>query len=258
MNHIRTLLTALLVAATPLLGFAQEQGTVQEASTTFETNGSTVYRSASGAAGYAYWQNSADYTIEATLQPQEHTISATVTLHYTNQSPDELNFIWLQMDQNLLEGYSWGAKITHYRGSLFGNQSFDGGFVVESIEVSHDGDTYNPETYQVDTNMKVKLAEALEAEGGEVDIRIEYSFKIPDYGSDRMGRLKTQNGWIYELAQWYPRVAVYDDIEGWNVRPYLVAGEFYLEYGTFDYKITAPAEFVVTGSGELQNPDDVL
>jgi hypothetical protein len=110
----------------------------------------------------------------------------------------------------------------------------------------------------VDTNMKVNLQNALSPEGGKAKITIDYSFKIPEYGSDRMGRLETQNGWIYELAQCYPRVAVYDDIKGWNVKPYLGAGEFYLEYGSFDYTITAPSDFIFVGSGELQNPKDVL
>ena len=73
-----------------------------------------------------------------------------------------------------------------------------------------------------------------------------------------MGRLKTKNGWIYEIAQWFPRMCVYDDIQGWNTLPYLGAGEFYLEYGDFDYSITAPSNLVVTGSGELQNPQDCL
>ena len=81
---------------------------------------------------------------------------------------------------------------------------------------------------------------------------------MPQYGTDRMGRLNTKNGWIYEIAQWYPRMEVYDDITGWNVIPYMGAGEFYLEYGNFDYTITAPSDMVVVGSGELLNTAEVL
>src|SRR5215217_9444132 len=87
---------------------------------------------------------------------------------------------------------------------------------------------------------------------------IAYQFTIPEYGTDRMGRLLTKNGWIYEVAQWFPRLAVYDDIQGWNTLPYLGAGEFYLEYGDLEYSITAPANLIIVGSGELQNEKDVL
>jgi hypothetical protein len=87
---------------------------------------------------------------------------------------------------------------------------------------------------------------------------VNFSFAIPLHGTDRMGRMYTENGVIYEIAQWYPRMCVYDDVEGWNTLPYLGTGEFYCEYGNFDYYITAPAEMIVYGSGDLQNPQDVL
>ena len=106
--------------------------------------------------------------------------------------------------------------------------------------------------------MRIDLEQAIPANGGQISITMDYEFAIPEYGSDRMGRLETENGWVYELAQWYPRMVVYDDLKGWNVKPYLGAGEFYLEYGDFDYEITLPTEFIVVGSGELQNPKEVL
>jgi hypothetical protein len=87
---------------------------------------------------------------------------------------------------------------------------------------------------------------------------MNFSFKVPQEGMDRMGRLKVEDGWIYAFAQWYPKVAVFDDIEGWNVEPYLGAGEFYLEYGNFDYKVTVPYDHIVVGSGKLMNPKEVL
>ncbi|MGV3657910.1 MAG: M1 family metallopeptidase, partial [Chitinophagaceae bacterium] len=88
-------------------------------------------------------------------------------------------------------------------------------------------------------------------------ISLSYSFTVPQYGTDRMGRLQTRNGTIYEVAQWFPRMAVYDDVQGWNVLPYIGAGEFYLEYGNYDYTITAPADMIVVASGALQNEKDV-
>src|SRR6185503_1002055 len=113
--------------------------------------------------------------------------------------------------------------------------------------------------YEVtDTRMRIDLKNALKSQGGVIQIKIEYAFDVPEYGIDRMGRVKTKNGWIYELAQWYPRMEVYDDVTGWNVIPYMGGSEFYLEYGNFDYTVTAPANLVVVGSGELLNPAEVL
>ena len=89
--------------------------------------------------------------------------------------------------------------------------------------------------------MQIKLNDTLRSGGSKLQIKIDYAFDVPQYGTDRMGRVQTKNGWIYEIAQWYPRMEVYDDVTGWNVIPYMGASEFYLEYGNFDYTITAPA-----------------
>ncbi len=260
MHYLRYALTVLILAALSFTGHAQtqpDQG-VQEAFAPFETGGSSQYRSANGAPGPEYWQNRADYNIDATLQPENHSVSATVTINYTNNSPEELEMLWVQMDQNLFAKDSWGAKLTPYSGARFGNKDFDGGYKVDKISITHDGNTYDPEMQTVDTNTKLELEESLAAEGGKLSITLEYSFQIPDNGSDRMGKLETKNGWIYELAQWYPRMATFDDVQGWNVMPYLGAGEFYLEYGDFNYSITAPSEYVVVASGALLNPEEVL
>ncbi len=109
-----------------------------------------------------------------------------------------------------------------------------------------------------DTRMQLRLTKPLAANGGKLSIKINYRFIIPHYGSDRMGRMHTDKGEIYEIAQWYPRMSVYDDLEGWNTLPYTGKGEFYCEYGDFDYYITAPAGMIVYGSGDLQNPTEVL
>lgn len=242
------------------LVFAQHQSdpNVQEAFLPYKTGDNRPTRSASGQPGDEYWQNAVNYEINTTLNPDNHTVSGSVTIHYTNNSPDELEFVWIQLDQDLFSKDSWGAKLTPYRGSRFGNRAFDGGYDLNQIRVEQNGKKYTPEMHKVDTNMKLNLQKALAAEGGQATITIDYEFEVPEYGSDRMGRLETQNGWIYELAQWYPRMAVYDDVKGWNVKPYLGTGEFYLEYGSFDYTINAPSDFIVVGSGELQNPTEVL
>src|SRR6185437_9723235 len=104
-----------------------------------------------------------------------------------------------------------------------------------------------------DTMMYLDLVRPIPP-GGTTVLELVYGFNIPEHGADRMGR----DGSLYEMAQWYPRMAVYDDVRGWNTDPYLGQGEFYLEYGDFDYSVTVPAGYVVAGSGVLQNPEEVL
>lgn len=251
------LLTAIIFGLCSAV-YSQENPNIQEAFLPFDTGTDSPARSASGQPGPQYWQNDVDYTIHTELHPDAHRLSGTVTINYVNNSPENLNYVWVQLDQDLFSKDSWGARLTPYTGARFGNEEFDGGYEIKEIRVEQNGKAYTPESHKVDTNMKLNLQEGLQAEGGELTITIDYEFGIPEYGSDRMGRMETKNGWIYELAQWYPRMAVYDDVKGWNVLPYLGAGEFYLEYGSFDYYITLPSEFLVVGSGELQNPEEVL
>ncbi len=104
-----------------------------------------------------------------------------------------------------------------------------------------------------DTRMQVRLKNPLLPKGDKISIKINYRFSIPANGADRMGRVYTKNGVVYTMGQWYPRMCVYDDVEGWNTLPYMGLGEFYCDYGNFDYYITAPAEMIVYGSGDLQN-----
>lgn len=106
--------------------------------------------------------------------------------------------------------------------------------------------------------MQVFFNEPISPNGGRASVSMDFEYKIPVKGMDRMGRLDVEDGTIYALAQWYPRVAVFDDVEGWNIEPYLGAGEFYLGYGDFEYRITVPYDHIVVGSGELLNADEVL
>jgi len=216
------------------------------------------YRSGSGAPGPMYWQNKSDYTINCTLDTTKDEITGTVDITYTNNSPDELNYLWLQLDQSLFTTLSRGHMTTPVGGYRFGNLEFEGGDSIHSISVTEHGNVINPYYLFTDTRMQVMLKEPLKSKGDKVTLKIAYSFKIPANGSDRMGITNTQNGKIYQIAQWYPRMEVYDDIEGWNTLPYLGAGEFYLDYGDFDYSVTVPSNFIVAGSGELQNPNEVL
>ena len=229
----------------------------------FYTKNGTETRSASGQPGAKYWQNRADYTLSATLNDQTSEITGTEILTYTNNSPDKLGFIWMHVDQNLFKKDSRGNAIIPLKGSRNGakGQDFDGGFKIKSIKIlsAVAGKTVESNaTFSItDTRMKVDLPQELKANGASVKLKIEFSYVSPVYGSDRTGILDTKNGKIFTIAQWYPRMCVYDDVLGWNTNPYLGAGEFYLEYGDFDISITAPANHIVVCSGELQNPTEV-
>ena len=219
----------------------------------------TVYRSGSGQPGPQYWQNQADYQINVSLDDQAQTLSGEVAITYVNNSPNPLDYIWLQLDQNKFRADSRGSLTTPAGGNRFGRDSYTSGYQLQSVSIQQPkGKATTPEYLVNDTRMRITMPQPLAAQGGKLTIRINYSFQIPQYGADRMGILPTSNGDIYEIAQWYPRMAVYDDVEGWNNLPYLGAGEFYLEYGTFDYTIEVPWNYIVVGSGELVNPKEVL
>lgn len=218
----------------------------------------TQYRSASGKPGPAYWQNRADYKIACSIDTATHKVSGAVDIIYTNNSPDALDFLWLQMDQNIYKAESRGSATTTQTGGRWANTQFTQGYVLKDIKVTTDGKAYKPETMTSDTRMQVWLQHPVKGTGGKTTVSITYEFTVPEYGTDRMGRLKTRNGTVYEVAQWFPRMAVYDDIQGWNTLPYVGAGEFYLEYGDVEYSITAPANMIVVGSGEVTNEKEVL
>ena len=211
-----------------------------------------AFRTADGRPGAAYWQNRTDYRIAATLDPATHTVTGTVRLTYTNNSPEPLAFVWMQLEQNLFAPDSRGALRTppdsRWRGSFA-----QGGYRLGTVTAG--GRTVAPSVS--DTRMRVDLPEPLAADGGTVEIVVPYSFVVPEYGADRMGRLETAAGTVYELAQWFPRAAVYDDVSGWNALPYLGQGEFYLDYGDTEYEITLPADMTVVGTGTLTNESDV-
>ena len=215
------------------------------------------FRSASGEPGPKYWQNRADYVIHCTLDTLKHNVNGNVEITYTNNSPDNLKFLWLQLDQNIYKKDSRATATTTELGGRWANPKFTEGDVIKSVSINYNGKTFTPTSTVTDTRLQLWLQDALKS-SDKIKVTIAFGFDIPERGTDRMGRLKTKNGWIYEIAQWFPRMCVYDDIQGWNTLPYLGAGEFYLEYGDFDYSITAPSGLVVAGSGELQNPQECL
>jgi Peptidase family M1 domain len=217
-------------------------------------------RTADGRPNSSYWQNRVDYQINVALNDVTNVISGKVIITYKNNSPNSLNFLWLQLDQNLFDKTSRGqARMPVGTRSRYGssNSKFSGGNKITDVKVG--SAAMQAADYLItDTRMQIRLKEPLKPNGDVIKIAIDYSFELPAEGADRCGIEKTKNGNMYAVAQWYPRMCVYDDVEGWNTLPYLGPSEFYLEYGDFDYSITAPYNHLVVGSGELQNPTEVL
>jgi hypothetical protein len=210
------------------------------------------YRSGSGAPGPDYWQNRADYEIHAELDPANKQLSAREVITYTNRSPDTLTSLWIQLDQN---AYRRDARSV--AASPEQRKEFTGGVILDEVALESRGQMKQADYLVSDTRMQIRLPEALKPAGGTIRVHIRYHYAIPGAFGGRTSWTTTKNGEIYDIAQWYPRMAVYDDLRGWDTLPYL-AQEFYLEYGNFDYFITVPWDMLVAGSGALQNPQAVL
>lgn len=210
-------------------------------------------RGASGKPGPMFWQNRADYTINATLEPNTRKLSGSEVITYTNHSPDALDVIWLQVEQNRYKKDARGA----FGGGTFPTEFTDGEH-IRSVEVE-DASGHKQQAKWVisDTRMQVILAKPLKAHDGKLKLHIVWDYTVPGEFGGRTDWNANKQGDIFEMAQWYPRVCVYDDLRGWDTQPFLNS-EFYLEYGDFDYRVTVPSDMIVVGSGELLNPQDVL
>lgn len=217
-----------------------------------------AYRSGSGMPGPMYWQNRADYDLAATLDPVKNTLVGKATIRYTNNSPDDLDVLWLQLDENRFRADARGNFTAGHR-SRKGEAAdrHTDGYRIATVTVEQGGHVAKASYVVSDTRMQVRLPQSLAAHGGKVALTIEYAYDLPGDFGGRTGFAPSKNGNIYEMAQWYPRMCVYDDLRGWDTAPYLNS-EFYLEYGDFDYAITVPSDMIVAGSGELVNPEDVL
>ncbi|MEZ5758027.1 MAG: M1 family metallopeptidase [Emcibacteraceae bacterium] len=229
------------------------------------------YRTASGAPGYAYWQQRADYKIDVTLDDDKQTLTGKATIKYYNNSPDALKYIWMQMDQNRFDPKTSmdkksetmpkttkGMTMERFR-KYVDERSFDGGFKVTSLTDSTGSDLKN---VVVGSMMRIDLPEPLAA-GAITEFNISWWYNIPDAKKYKLSRqgyefFPRDENRIYEIAQWYPRVTAYSDYEGWHNKEYQGSGEFTLEFGDYDVAITAPSDHIVAASGELQNSADVL
>lgn len=214
----------------------------------------TTIRNAIGLPGEDYWQQQADYVIDCTLDPANDSLKAEETISYTNNSPTDLPYVWVILEQNLFAPDSEGSKFTP-PGSRFNNrQKFDGGYKIDFVRVN--GKDVELNAYG--TVGRIDLPEPIKKQGGTVEIEIGWSFNIPEYGVDRMGIKRVEMGKIFEMAQWFPAICKFDDVHGWNTLPYLGQGEFYTDFGSYDVTIRSPRSHVVCATGILQNPIDVM
>jgi len=213
----------------------------------------TGVRSAGGAPGARYWQQRADYTIHATLDTAANMLAGSERIRYVNHSPDVLEFVWVQLEQNLFAPGSITSVLSQpplrFAGGVvfdFTGKGFVGGITVDRFAAGGRALT----TTITGTMMRVELPRPLRPDSA-ITFDVAWHFPVPPYGGGRMGRVGSR---FYELGQWYPRLAVYDDVNGWNTLPYIGAGEFYLEYGDFDVSLTLPAGFIVAATGTVTNP----
>lgn len=225
------------------------------------------YRTASGAPGPQYWQQQADYQIQVTLDEVEKTISGTETITYHNRSPHTLTYLWVQLDQNRWSPHSISqlgsqdGKITRAimeRRLAEGQNPFLGGLTMESVT---DGKGSQLSHQVVETNVRLDLPEPLEP-GKSTEIAFAWNYPITNakITGDRAGYeyFPENNNYIFEIAQFYPRMCTYTQDRGWQNQPYINSGEFALEFGDFEVEITVPADHIVAATGTLENQETIL
>jgi len=211
------------------------------------------YRAGNGAPGPDYWQNSADYELHATIDTVAKTLSATEVVTYSNNSPTALPSLWMNVEQNT---YREDARSVATGGRGRAQAQHTEGIVFDSVEVEIAGHKEKAAIVVSDTRAQIRLPQPLKAHS-QLKLLITYHYTIPGTWGGRTSWGMSKKGEIYDMAQWYPRMCVYDDLRGWDTQPY-IGSEFYLEYGHFDYYVTVPSSFMIVGSGELKNPQEVL
>ena len=224
------------------------------------------YRTASGAPGDEYWQQKVDYDMQIRLDDDKQQVYGEETITYVNNSPDELTYLWVQLDQNMRAKDSDTHKIR--RSSMSDEMSFsdvrnlepwfDGGFKIDYVKDAANKDL----AYTVNkTMMRVDLPSALKP-GGKFVFKIKWWYNINDRmkigGRSGYEYFEDEDNYIYTIAQFFPRLAAYTDYQGWQHKQFLGSGEFTLEFGDYKVALTVPSDHVVASTGVLQNPKTVL
>ena len=232
-----------------------------------------VYRTASGAPGHEYYQQRADYDMSITLDDETQRIYGEETITYTNNSPDELRYLWVQLDQNMRAQNSTTQQIKtggifNQRGAnaqtafnqLKNNQfyDFDGGFKLAYVKTTSGANL--PYTVN-NTMMRVDLPTPLR-QGQKFSFKIKWWFNINDRmdigGRSGYEYFEEEDNYLYTIAQFFPRMAVYNDVEGWQNKQFLGQGEFTLPFGDYKVDITVPSDHIVASTGELMNASRIL
>ena len=225
-----------------------------------------VYRTASGAPGHEYYQQQANYDIKVELNDEDQTIHGEETVTYINNSPDKLDYLWMQLDQNVRSMNSVSKLITvESMESFYSIQAihnklfeFDGGFKIDYIKTT----SGKKMTFAINkTMLRIDLEEPL-APGEKISFDLKWMYNINDRmkigGRSGYEYFKEEDNYIYTIAQWFPRMCVYNDVEGWQNKQFLGRGEFSLPFGDYNVEITVPEDHVVGATGELQNASAVL
>ncbi len=224
------------------------------------------YRTASGAPGHEYYQQQADYKMDIRLDDEKQVIYGKERITYTNFSPDTLKYLWVQLDQNVRAKDSDTKKISY--GDLSNTYSlyslkrdeidFDGGFKLDRVE-----DTAGvPLMANINkTMMRIDMVKPL-APGSSFSFNIDWWYNINERakigGRSGFEYFKKDDNYLYTIAQFFPRMAVYNEVEGWQNKQFLGRGEFTLPFGNYEVNLTVPADHVVASTGTLQNPKEVL
>ena len=226
----------------------------------------TVYRTASGAPGHEYWQQRADYDMTIALDDATQRVTGEETITYHNNSPDTLSYLWVQLDQNMRapdsDTFTTRTSSISNRMSFRGleqlHYDFDGGFKLEYVRDAAGRDLH---TVTNNTMMRVDLPEPL-APGGSYSFAITWWYNINDRiklgGRSGYEYFEGDDNYVYTIAQFYPRMAVYNEVEGWQHKQFLGSGEFTLPFGDYRVSLTVPSDHVVAATGVLQNPEQVL
>ncbi|MCH2230319.1 MAG: M1 family metallopeptidase [Crocinitomicaceae bacterium] len=254
----------LLAGLLPAFAFSQEQNKFAQLGQELPTP--NEYRNAAGAPGHNYFQQKADYKIEVEIDDETQKLHGEETITYTNNSPDKLEYLWIQLDQNMRAEDSDTKLISVERMEDFRSIEdvekkmfeFDGGFKVEEVTTT----SGKKLSYAINkTMLRIDLDKPLDSKG-VMSFHVKWWYNINDRmkigGRSGYEHFEENDNYLYTIAQWFPRMCVYSDVEGWQNKQFLGRGEFALPFGDYEVSITVPGDHIVGSTGVLQNPNSVL